>query len=500
MPFARMRSCPGALAFVVFVGCGSSAPPTPEVAKRADAPPPAPRGTFDSPAYASWSTAESRINDVGKACVWPEARATRSLRASTQEAAEEPEACAAAWRKEAALDPKAVDACHAIVGAKAQWYGGMGVTRTAATERMKEFAAGGRVLAVDLDRDTSSGEGQLLVLQPDELDPEFGQEHAKRATALQSTLARACKRELSAPGDARDCLERLQAIETDVSAYLERNHPAPKRGPFKERSGVVFRSPGCFREADEVRASADRELRTAARDTQSLRSPLLASARDRAGLEACRQPNRSSDCNGVKALVALLDRYAEKEPMRSELSDVVAASQPRLDALADDEAWAQTEHAACASPRSEDACEGVERYLGARPSGAHAAEAKSLIARATPRIRAMAQQRELRERLEAQREAAREAAEERAAAAARARSRASRDDDSGPRCRPQSQWRSSGGEVDTDVIYTDSGGIVLWCQDYSGKGCVERAMNRAGQFTMFDVRRMASGCCCAVMD
>ncbi len=62
-------------------------------------------------------------------------------------------------------------------------------------------------------------------------------------------------------------------------------------------------------------------------------------------------------------------------------------------------------------------------------------------------------------------------------------------------CRPRSEWTSA-----PEVIYTDTQGILLQCQDSSGKSCVEGAMNRAGQFTMFGVAGMARSCCCALLD
>ena len=67
-------------------------------------------------------------------------------------------------------------------------------------------------------------------------------------------------------------------------------------------------------------------------------------------------------------------------------------------------------------------------------------------------------------------------------------------------CLPKERWRSVNGEIVTDIVYTESQGIVLWCQDSSGKSCVEREMERRGSFTMGDVHEMAARCCCAVID
>jgi hypothetical protein len=67
-------------------------------------------------------------------------------------------------------------------------------------------------------------------------------------------------------------------------------------------------------------------------------------------------------------------------------------------------------------------------------------------------------------------------------------------------CLPKERWRSVNGEIVTDIVYTESQGIVLWCQDSSGKSCVEGEMERRGSFTMGDVHEMAARCCCAVID
>ena len=154
----------------------------------------------------------------------------------------------------------------------------------------------------------------------------------------------------------------------------------------------------------------------------------------------------------------------------------------------------------------------MKRYLARRPTGNHAGDASAALRRAEPRLRALAAKREAEERAEAARQAAEEASEaawqrfeearqaaEEAREAARPRPRAS-ESSSGRSCLPKERWRANGNEVETDVIYTDSGGIVLWCQDWSGKGCVERKMNQRGQFTLHDVHVMAASCCCQVMD
>jgi hypothetical protein len=74
----------------------------------------------------------------------------------------------------------------------------------------------------------------------------------------------------------------------------------------------------------------------------------------------------------------------------------------------------------------------------------------------------------------------------------------SRSSSGGGSCRPQTQWRKNGNQALTDIIRTNVGGIVLWCQDSRGKRCVQSKMGRSN-FKTGALYGVAKTCCCKVM-
>ena len=129
------------------------------------------------------------------------------------------------------------------------------------------------------------------------------------------------------------------------------------------------------------------------------------------------------------------------------------------------------------------------------------AERRKQQALAARREREEEARQEAARRKEEAREAARRRAEEaREAAEARKRPKREQRRDSARQCQPKDRWQTFDGHTaNVEVIYTDAGGIEIWCQDYSGKGCVENAMNRRGSFPGHELYGMAAACCCQIM-
>jgi hypothetical protein len=120
----------------------------------------------------------------------------------------------------------------------------------------------------------------------------------------------------------------------------------------------------------------------------------------------CSEPSSVDGCVEVLGFMTAFPAGAH-EPQGREL---LTAAEPKLERLRDDKDWTTASSSACARPKEESACEGVDRYLAERPAGIHATDAKKLTRDAGPvlsRLRAQREAREqARERAEAQRQAA----------------------------------------------------------------------------------------------
>lgn len=142
---------------------------------------------------------------------------------------------------------------------------------------------------------------------------------------------------------------------------------------------------------------------------------------------SCEHPGSLEACELIKGYTA---HYPESKYAIAAKKLVVDA-EPTFERLRDDRAFAAASAEDCKKATSEDACDAVEAYMSARPSGLHVEEAKAALKVGQPKVRAMIAKREAAERAEAARvarEAAQEAARQRAeeareAAAAEARDR-----------------------------------------------------------------------------
>lgn len=93
---------------------------------------------------------------------------------------------------------------------------------------------------------------------------------------------------------------------------------------------------------------------------------------------------------------------------RAAISYVVAARAMRENARKDEESWARVDPSKCAEPSELNACDPVEDYLRARPSGRHADEARAALQRGAPtlaRLRQDEERRLARQRAEEERQA-----------------------------------------------------------------------------------------------
>ncbi len=477
-------------------------------------------GTTSDPLYPRWGDAETALNVVLKACVWKRPSSffgvpTLPTVDDGPNAPEDPAACTKAWVASEHLPGDAGGACYELVGgASAEWYGGNGTTRSTAAKTLAEFAGADRVIAVNYTGDDMIGRAAVLVVRKGELREGYVAPIDARVRLLLRAFDDRCPATLREPSAPANCLRALVQLRADVPAFLNTLSSQTLEAPFAPTRGLVLRSPGCYQLATQAEFAANARVQVAVEATLQRGVGAAQAAKDAAKLHACGEPTHSSDCEAAQSYLALLGQY---EPNSSDVGIVTAlleGAKPKLEALSDHEAWSKTSVAECAAPISESGCEAVERYISQRPSGLHAPEAHAALAAGTPTLTRMVARREVAERAEAARVSAEEAREEarRQREEALEKTRRRREEalerlhpkpvetTSRRACRSQDSWRHTGNTADIDVIYTDSGGIALWCQDGSGKSCVEGAMTQRGQFSMMDVRVMAADCCCKVMD
>lgn len=494
-------------------------------------------GTMSDPLYDSWEEAEVAINALGNACLWHDASggSGSANRNGEPQKPNDPAACTKAWTASGKLPKDGGLACYELVGARIRVMDNLYMPgQETPNDVLARFAGSGQVVAVDLNgKSTNFGlpshEAMVLVVRPKALEKDYVAPLDKRIATLTGKFDEYCPATYEQPAKASDCLRELASLKAAPDAYLDQLSTANLGSPFGSSEGISLRSPGCYKMAVDVEAQATARVESAVAVTLHRSIDAEHAAKLAAKLDVCGEPTRSTDCQLAVSYLELLGRF---NPSSSEIGDVTAlleTAKPKLEALSDHEAWASTDMAGCAEPANEKACAAGEQYLSRRPSGLHAAEVQSAIAKATPKIRALAAKREAAERAEAVRqaeaervetvrqaeaervealqqaaaarvEAVRLAAEE---AAERRRPKRVEPRTSARTCKPKERWRSNNNQIETDMIQTEWQNIVLWCQDYSGKGCVEQAMNRRarlGQFAISEVHGMAAACCCQMMD
>ncbi len=215
-----------------------------------------------------------------------------------------------------------------------------------------------------------------------------------------------------------------------------------------------MRSPACFAIGDQEVAAAREQVEEALTEALAKRDVAFAAARASAKLDACREPKLSTDCELARDYVDLLTRFQPRSSKAAEVQTLIEASRPRLAELADHEAWAKVDVTTCAAGKTEDACDAVDAYLVKRPSGLHAAEGKTALAKAKPKIQALVAKRKAEERAQEGRERA-EAA--RQAALERSRSKP----EFWPRVPPEvslaAKWRQCRGRSHLHAIAGDRG-------------------------------------------
>ena len=91
--------------------------------------------------------------------------------------------------------------------------------------------------------------------------------------------------------------------------------------------------------------------------------------------EQCRAPKAATDCDGIDAYLSLFPSGEHAQ----EAKQILTTSAPVLTPLRDEAAWTSANLAACRTPESSRACDGVQAYIQAHPQGQHADEAKRML-------------------------------------------------------------------------------------------------------------------------
>ena len=179
---------------------------------------------------------------------------------------------------------------------------------------------------------------------------------------------------------------------------------------------------------------------------------------------SCERPGSLDACELIKGYAA---HYPESKYAIAAKKLVVDA-EPTFERLRDDKAFAEASAEDCKKATSENACDGVEGYVSARPSGLHIKEAKAALAAGQPKVRAMIAKREAAERAEAA-QAAREAAQEAARQRAEEAREAARQREEDVRARAAAQSRAW-----CDVRGAETGRIDSGLRCHWDEACMER--------------------------
>lgn len=198
----------------------------------------------------------------------------------------------------------------------------------------------------------------------------------------------------------------LAVIEDSLSGDLTESDLAPMaRQLFESRATTSARAEhrdrAAFQAAHKKREDDEEQRRIeAALEARKEEKARLAKAEEDAwtsSRDECATASRSTSCD---ALAKFAFTYS-KSTHASEAEALVAKSRVRMLELKDDEAWAEAAPNRCTSPRDEQACEGVTRYVMANPEGRHTADAAKLIKAAEPTFAKLRREREAKEAREA---------------------------------------------------------------------------------------------------
>ena len=99
----------------------------------------------------------------------------------------------------------------------------------------------------------------------------------------------------------------------------------------------------------------------------------------------CTTPTQLTGCDSVKVYLAQFPNGLHV----TEAKKALEAGVPIIAQLTDARDWATSRAESCKSPRVSSDCEGISSYLQAQPAGAHAADARELLARAEPKLTAL---------------------------------------------------------------------------------------------------------------
>ncbi len=94
-----------------------------------------------------------------------------------------------------------------------------------------------------------------------------------------------------------------------------------------------------------------------------------------ANVDACRAPEKSTDCDGIDAYLAAFPQGEHVDEAKQILESVM----PTLGPMRDEAAWKAADAPRCRSPKSSGDCDGVQAYVKEYPQGRHADEARRLL-------------------------------------------------------------------------------------------------------------------------
>lgn len=133
--------------------------------------------------------------------------------------------------------------------------------------------------------------------------------------------------------------------------------------------------------------------RQAEEERERLARAAEAAAWDGASTAACASPTTLEACDGVRGYLA---KYPDGWHS-AEARDLLKSAEEPLKVIRDDMMWRKVDEANCGQPKSEDACESVTKYIEVYPEGRHASRAQELLKKAAPKLKIFRATREARE-------------------------------------------------------------------------------------------------------
>ncbi|MBM4376971.1 MAG: hypothetical protein FJ095_17965 [Deltaproteobacteria bacterium] len=347
----------------------------------------------------------------------------------------------------------------------------------------------------------------FLALRPLALSPSYPSKLASLAEGVVNEFESVCKAPFAGASETSKCFEFVERVRSSSPDSL-----LPAGQAVAKHDGVVLLSAGCAavaqRTLSKVHGSVVERLGLDGARLTTLADAALAAAR----LERCAAPETSHDCDEAGRVRRLFEKHArlfQDAPRRvSRIAQTEDGARARLDALADDEDWADVPVVRCMAPTSEDACAPVDGYLRRRPEGSHRAEAEKALQKATPKLAQLRTAREQEERVEAQRQAAEEARAEARRRSEEARARAEEQKWMARRAREEAAERasarrssSSGSRCTGELTYAHAAGNFMFnCDTSEGRSCVLGRLGGGGNFTEWEIGSVMSACCCRVMN